>query len=267
MKKRLFVLLALAMTAQLQAQSNEPVRLALISETDGAMSVADVLTVQFSDNPKIQLLERDQIAKVYREQGFSAANTDYLKLGQILGADGLLLLQTATEGTNQFLNVRLVAVKPGVVLVADKYAWPMKDPMGWSAIFAKHLVIFLPKLTVLVKDAIPISIVNLRSAINSGEAAETELQLKLLTIQRLSREPQLFVLETIRELGRMSRQTFIILMRVDPHKPVDTLQLFKAAVESYWQNPGGAPNQPLFNDRIPPGAGFVPNGIPHGATQ
>jgi len=195
MNKTLFFLVFLTITAQICAQSNMPVRLALISETDLAATAADVLTAQFSSNQKIQLLERDQIAKVYREQGLSAANTDYHKLGQILGADGLLLLQTTTEGTNTFLNVRLVAVKPGVVLTAEKYSWPMTNLTEWSPAFAQHLDLFVPKLTVLVKDAIPLSVVNLRSAVASGEAGETERQLKLLTIQRLSREPQLFVLE------------------------------------------------------------------------
>ncbi len=195
MKKAIFILFILAIAAQLRAQSNAPMRLALISETDQAATAVDVLTAQFSSDPKIQLLERDQIGKVYREQGLSTANTDYLKLGQILGADGLLLLQTTTEGANAFLNVRLIAVKPGVVLLAEKYSWPVQNVTEWSPAFAKHLGLFLPKLTVLVKDAIPISVVNLRSAIQSADAVETERQLKLLTIQRLSREAQLFVLE------------------------------------------------------------------------
>ena len=47
----------------------------------------------------------------------------------------------------------------------------------------------------LPKDAIPISVVNLRSAVQSAEAQETERQLKLLIIQRLSQERQFFVLE------------------------------------------------------------------------
>jgi len=193
--KTFLITLLLALALQLPAQSNAPIRLALISETDAAAPAVDVLTAQFSANPKLQLLERDQIARVYREQGLSAANTDYLKLGQLLGADGLLLLQVAPEGTNQVLNTRLIAVKPGVALVAEKYPWPLSDPTGWTAFYARHLDVFLPKLTVLVKDAIPLSIVNFRSAVTSAEAGETERQLRLLTIQRLTREPQLFVLE------------------------------------------------------------------------
>ena len=184
----------LFLTSKLFAQTNEPVKLALISETDEAMPAADVLTAQLSSNSKIHLLERDEIDKAYREQSLSAANKDYLKMGQLLGADGLLLVQKIKEGTNFFLNVRLVAEKPGVILTAEKYVWP-SDLAEWSAAFEKHLDSFLPKLTVLVKDAIPISIVNLRSAVQSDEASETETQLKLLTIQRLSQERQLFVLE------------------------------------------------------------------------
>src|SRR4051812_30069369 len=52
-----------------------------------------------------------------------------------------------------------------------------------------------PKLDVLAKDAIPISILNLRSALQSAESREAERQLTLLAIERLSREPRLFVLE------------------------------------------------------------------------
>ena len=207
MKKSLLILVILALAPRLTGQTHEPVRLALVCQSDQASPAADILTAELSGNPKIHLLVRYEIQRVYREQGLSAANKDYLKLGQILGADGLLLIETAKEGTNPSanfgplanrplnLNVRLLAVKPGVVLTEEEFACPEKDLMEWSAAFARHLDVFLPKLSVLVKDAIPISVVNLRSAVSSAEGRETERQLKLLTIQRLSREPQYFVLE------------------------------------------------------------------------
>jgi hypothetical protein len=56
-------------------------------------------------------------------------------------------------------------------------------------------------------------------------------------------------------------------MRMDANQPGDPRQIFKAAVESYWQNPGGVTNRPPFNNRIPSGAGFVPSRIPQGVTQ
>ena len=110
----LAVALMINLPNELSAQSNNPpARLAIISESRAAATVVDLLTVELSAKPQLQLLERAQVEKVYREQGLSAGNKDVLKLGQMLGADGLLLLMPVTEGTNQFMQVRLVAVKQG----------------------------------------------------------------------------------------------------------------------------------------------------------
>ena len=134
-----------------------------------------------------------------------AAKEDYLKLGQILGDHGLLLMNVATApapanvpmlgAPPQILSARMVAVKPGVILMDGSLAWPVKDMAQWSESFAGHLNSFLPKLHILAKDVIPISVVNLRAAIQSDEEKETEQELKSLAIQRLSEEPQFFVLE------------------------------------------------------------------------
>jgi len=194
-KKLLWIPLVLILATRLLAQSNAPIRLALLAETDESSTAADVLTARLSGNPKIQLLERNEIEKVYREQKLSAANRDYLKLGQVLGADGLLLLDVIRTPQATNLMTRLIAVKPGVVLTEVGFSWPLKDLSSWADSAATYLDSFLPKLTVLVKDAIPISVVNLRSAVQSAEAKETERQLKLLTVQRLSQERQFFVLE------------------------------------------------------------------------
>lgn len=195
MKKSIWVLTLLLFSASLFAQTNAPVKLALISETDEVSPAADVLTATLSGNGKIQLLERDEIEKVYREQGMSEANRDDLKLGRLLGADGLLLLNVVRTRQATNLTARLIAVKPGVVLTDGSFPWPLKDTTQWAQSAATYLDSFLPKLTVLAKDAIPISVVNLRAAIQSGEEQEAERELKLLTIQRLSQERQFFVLE------------------------------------------------------------------------
>lgn len=178
------------------AQTNSPTpRLALIAEDPALRSAADLLTAQLTQDGHLALLERAEIERVYREQSLSAANKDYLKLGQILGADGLLLLQITRETTNQFLSARLVAVKPGVVIGGVRSVWPIPDLMEWAKWMQNHFAPLFPKLGVLAKDAVPISVVNLRSAINSTEARETEQQLTALTIERLTREKELFVLE------------------------------------------------------------------------
>ena len=91
--KSLFTLLALLMFGlRLSAQTVAPVRLAIFTDSPEAMSALDTLTVDLSKNDRFHLLERAEIEKVYREQGMSAANRDDLKLGRLLGADGLMIL-------------------------------------------------------------------------------------------------------------------------------------------------------------------------------
>lgn len=193
-----FTLVAFVVAATLEtgAQPNSPpVRLALVASEPQALMAADLLTVELSKKEHVQLLERTEIERVYREQGLPSANVDYRKLGQVLGADGLLLLEMAKEGTNQFLTVRLVAVKPGVILGALRTLWPVMDAAQWARWIPTHFGPLFPKFGVLLKDAVPISVVNLRSAVRSPESQETERQLTLLAIERLTRQRELFVLE------------------------------------------------------------------------
>src|SRR4051794_35132806 len=100
MKIWISILLFLSLTCRAGAGTNSaPVRLALLVEEPSAQAAADILTVELSKKSGLQLLDRVEIEKIYREQQISAANTSYLKLGQILGTDGLLLLEGVREGT------------------------------------------------------------------------------------------------------------------------------------------------------------------------
>lgn len=185
-----------------------PARLAIMPETPGAEALADALTAEFSQCGKVQLLERAEVEKVYREQELPGANRDYVKVGQILGADGLLLLEDTVEGSHQFINLRLIAVKPGVVLTARKIPWARMEMTKWPAALGKQLEGYFSKLAVLKTDAIPISIVNLRSSVVSAASEEAERQLKRLAIQRLSQEPRLFVLER-QKLPQLGEEKFL----------------------------------------------------------
>ena len=191
-----FLVFVTVFPGRLRGQSNEPpARLAILTEATEASVVADLLTVELSAKAHLQILERAQIQRVYREQQLSAANHDYVSLGQVLGADGLLILTLTTEGTNVFLSARLVAVKPGVLIRNLRTPWPLPDAPGWARWVGNHFRPFLLKLSVSAKDAIPISMVNLQSAIRSTETQELARQLTVLTIERLTRERALFVLE------------------------------------------------------------------------
>jgi hypothetical protein len=170
--------------------SAEPVRLAIVSSSPDASAVGDLLTAELSSKSDVQLLERNEISKVYSEQALVSQNPDYIRIGKILGADGVLEVQFVREGANSFLSTKLIAVNPGVVLSAERYSIPSKAISEWASGYYRHLIAYLPKLSVTEKDAVPISLVSIRSALRGSEQIETERQVKLLTIERLTREPQ-----------------------------------------------------------------------------
>jgi hypothetical protein len=206
MKHLLWLFATISLVVPAAGQSIAPVRLAIIAETSDASPISDLLTTELSKNPQVTLQERNEISRAYREQGLSAANRDFLKLGQVLGADGVLLVGAKTASNlpgfaptvggkpKLAVSAQLIAVKPGVLLASEQF--PAIDNLPqWASGYAAHLNPNLPKLSVLEKDAVPVSIVNLRAAMKSSETEELERQLTALAIQRLSHERQLFVLE------------------------------------------------------------------------
>ena len=198
------------------AQSNPAsVRLAIVSESSDTVAAADLLTAEFSKNDRVQLLERTEIEKVIREQQLSLNNLDCLKLGHLLGADGLLALQSVAEGTNVFLNAQLVAVKPGVILTDERFGRPAQDASAWSANIVGHLEPLLPKLGVLPQDAIPLSVVNFHAGVRTAEASELERQIFFLTVERLVQEKRLFVLERKR-MQALSEEKEMSGMEAEP---------------------------------------------------
>ncbi len=119
--------------------SNKPVSLALVMENSAASLAGDFLTTELSGQETFQLLERTEIDKIYREQAVSVGNQNYLRLGQLLGADGLLLLKGVKEGDTEFLAVRLVAIKPGVVIRETRLPWHQAEALA-EAKSDRHLL-------------------------------------------------------------------------------------------------------------------------------
>jgi ankyrin repeat protein len=152
------------------------------------------LIVELSKNKSIELVERNQIDRIFREQRISIEGKSVIRAAETLGAHGLLLLNTIARGTNRWLTARLIAVKPSVVL--DQFQIPaLTNSLAQSEWIAQRIAPLFPKLLVLPDRARRISIVNLRTALNSRQSIELERQLKALLTDRLVRQPEIFVLE------------------------------------------------------------------------
>jgi len=188
------------------ASLGAPLRLAIIAEDPALSPASDLLTAKLSTSDQLALVERAQLEKVYREQALAADSRDYLKLGQILGADGLLILRVTTETEPQLLNVRLVAVHAGVALAQHDYPWPLDDLEQFAPAVAAQFAPMFPKLAVASRDAVPVSILNLRSAAANGDSEAVERQLTLLLYNRLMNDKSVFVLER-RRLELLTEET------------------------------------------------------------
>jgi len=180
-------------------------RLAIVPLAEGVKPFADLLAVELSRRPEITLLERAETDRIYREQSASAVNRDTLKLGQLLGAQGVLLVETNTVEGKAWAALRLVAVQPGVTLHTAQVPWPIEDSPAWSQRVARQVEPLLGKLGVARAAAVPVSLLGLRMAVAGPEAAETEQSLSLLVAHRLAQERELFVLER-RSMERLAAE-------------------------------------------------------------
>lgn len=195
----LFLLMAVAGVWRASAQSAEKdasrLRVAIVAEETEVGPLADLLTAELTSISEVELIERDQIARVLKEQNLSAGNRNDLKLGRLLGADGLIFLHLEkVEGQNR-LGLRLTAVKAGVVMPESSFAWPVKDAPGLAGQLGVQTKSLLPKLHVRQGDAIALSIVNFRTGTKSAVSMGVEHDLKVLAMERFSNEPRFFVME------------------------------------------------------------------------
>lgn len=195
-RKLKLVCLVMLLCASSLVGAAEPLKLAVLPTTTEFSGQADLLAAGLSTRAGVTLLERDQIQRVWREQELAAGQRpDLVKLGRLLNADGLLSLERRTAGTNELLSVRLIAVKPGVAVAEHRFALPLAQPTEWGSSYAAQIERLLPKLTVRLADAVPISLLNLRASVAGAESAALEEELTALLTFRLTRETAIFVLE------------------------------------------------------------------------
>ncbi len=171
------------------------------------MNAADVLTVSLSQIPGVTMLERSQLDKVFAEQALARGqNSDQIKAGRLLSADGLIVLEMLPPPQMNTFILRMIAVKPGVIISEHRHRLVPEELPEWSRIATRQLKQPLVKLSVNAADAIPLSILNLRAAVVSAESPEKESQLTSLLTRRLVQQPQFFVLERTK-LEKLTEET------------------------------------------------------------
>jgi hypothetical protein len=172
-------------------------KIAIVSAGSEVEKFGDLLTATLSPLTNVTLVERAQIQKVIQEQSLALTQPQsFVKAGRLLGAEGLILLERRlSQQTNEVLSVRLVAINPGVVILEQQFNLPLSNLPDWASLNSLRIQRVLPKLSVKLEDAVPVSIGSLRSSVATGDGVALESELSALLRLRLAQEPSVFVLE------------------------------------------------------------------------
>lgn len=181
------------------ASAQRPPRLAVVARNPSINTEAEMLLVALSAQSEIELVERTELERIFQEQALDATQQrDYLKLGQLLKADGLLVLEPGGTVTEPHLFVQLIATGPAIILSSADTSLPLADLSDWAHHTARQFSRYWSKLVVTSREAVPVSLMNLRLAISQSADPELDRRLTAYLRQRLLSQPELFVLERSR---------------------------------------------------------------------
>ena len=118
----IFILLV-TFCSTLRASEAEPVKLAIVGNTAQHHAIMDMLTEKFSRQLRLTLLERNDIDYIIKEHKFvaTALATNGLRIGQLLGADGVIIVSTVKVNDKDYIYLRLVSVKAGIIIATAIY--------------------------------------------------------------------------------------------------------------------------------------------------
>jgi hypothetical protein len=169
-------------------------RLAILAESS-MRDAAALLNAEFARLPGVELLEREEIARVLSEQQLAGAfgpnDANGLRIGELLRANALLLLRTRQVAGHAIVEARLVQVNPGLVIDAIYAPAPLPDQAEWAHHMAQRTSAQMQKC--MARDAVALSLVGLRSPLSTGRGLEETMS--VLLADRLSHETRIHLLD------------------------------------------------------------------------
>ena len=185
---RFLLIFALSLCAQVALAQDAPMRLALLYPPEAA-PLGDLLTSELSKQQGVTLLEREQIRRIFEEKSLNAAQAkqDWAKIGELLGAEGLVILEPAE---NKSVSLRLVWAERGIIVHETAIDIDEKDPKKAVASALPQIEKAVRKLVDLRhagKSAVAMHI----KAVNADSGKDPDLRqgLGLLFAQRMLDEP------------------------------------------------------------------------------
>jgi hypothetical protein len=165
----------------------EPVKLAIIAKPGKHRYNIDMLTEKFSKQPHCTLLERNDIDYIIKEHKLTALAIvkNGIRIGQLIGADGVIIVSTVKVNDKNYIYLRLASVKSGVIIGTATYQLDQQSrELDFADAAVRHFSTLLSKLSLNRDELVNISILNFRSSSPAVRITGLERTIpKLLTLK------------------------------------------------------------------------------------
>ncbi|MDB6026590.1 MAG: hypothetical protein JWM68_2813 [Verrucomicrobiales bacterium] len=176
--------------------SKERCRIAIIAD-DANVAAADLLMSRIASESSLEVVERQELNRLFTEQQLTrqdaAAEANYSKVATLLRADALLLIHTRQMTGTAAVEARFIRVHPGVVLDTVYRTAPLENVTSWAEQMSRRIPALAGKA--IRKDAIALSVREVRASLPSPFTRGTERTLTVLLRDRLVHDPRFIVLE------------------------------------------------------------------------
>lgn len=186
-----------------------PTKLAIVPLSPGLEGAESLLLANLSTVGGATLLERTEVRRIMRERGltlgFGRMPAENRRVGELLGADALVLLRLSRQRERAILETRVVSVATGLVTSLRLSQWDPHALEPWTNETAGQCAADVPRIFTPPREARLVAVAPLSASTNDIEARETERRLTLLLAAQLARLPGVFLLER-NELLRLTSE-------------------------------------------------------------
>ncbi len=178
--------------------ADAPIKIAIIGDTGKFRPQMDLLSAELLKKPGLAILDRADTDKILEEHSIllSDVSKSSIRIGKLLGADGVILLKEFEAEGKKYSSARLVAVKPGVIVDACVIPTDVKSEVyDINKAVMVRLVPLFEKLKISREDAIPVSLLNFRAISPDPMLIRVEKELNPVLAHRLMMEKKVFVNE------------------------------------------------------------------------
>lgn len=183
-----------------------PTKLAIVPLSPGLENAEALLAAQLSGLAGATVLERADVRRIAGEraliEGFGRSPSENKRLGGLLGADALVVLQLNRQGDASILEARVVSVATGLVTSLQATVWDATTLERWVGTMVRQVMADEPRIFTAPENAKLVAVVPLTASTTGPTARETERRLTLLLSAQLARLPGVFLVER-RELDRL----------------------------------------------------------------